>query len=172
MTLVHGLGEALQGDRQPARVTAPSMSRSERGSALVELTWLGVLLLIPMLWIVLSVFEVQRGAFGVSSAARAAARAYALAPDDARGRVRAEQAARQALADQGLDHAPVTVSVACVPYPHACHQGTSVITLRVATRVDLPLLPDVLGGRAPSFALDAAHTVPIGQFQEVDRAAP
>lgn len=148
------------------------MTRDERGSALVELTWLGVLLLIPMLWIVLSVSDVQRGAFGVSSAARAAGRAYAVAPDDALGRVRAEQAARQALADQGLRGVPVTVTVTCTPYPHDCHQGTSVVTVRVFTRVDLPLLPDVLSGQAPSFALDAEHIVPIGQYQEVDDAAP
>jgi len=146
--------------------------KSERGSALVELTWLGILLLIPMLWIVLSVFQVQEGAFGVSSAARAAGRAYALAPTDALGRARAEEAARQALADQGLAGAPFTLSVSCTPYPHSCHQGTSVVTVRVATRVDLPLLPSVLGGRAPSFALDASHTVPIGQYQEVDDAPP
>ena len=44
------------------------------------------------------------------------------------------------------------------------------ITVRVATRVDLPLLPEVLGGEAPSFALDAEHTVPVGQYQEVDDA--
>ena len=148
------------------------MSRDERGSALVELTWLGVLLLVPMLWIVLSVFEVQRGAFGVSGAARAAGRAYALAPNDAIGQARAEQAARAALADQGLDGAPVRVTVSCTPYPRNCHQGTSVITVRVDSRVDLPLLPEVLGGQAPTFALDATHTVPIGQYQEVDRAAP
>ena len=61
------------------RATRP---RGERGTALVELTWLGILLLVPMIWIVLSVFEVQRGAFGVSAAARSAGRAYALAPDD------------------------------------------------------------------------------------------
>ena len=146
--------------------------REERGSALVELTWLGMLLLIPMLWIVLSVFEVQKGAFGVSSAARAAGRAYALAPNDALGRAHAEQAARQALADQGLPDVPLTVTVTCTPYPNDCHQGTSVITVRVASRVDLPLLPDVLGGRAPSFALNASHTVPIGQYQELDRASP
>ncbi len=147
------------------------MRRGERGSALVELTWLGVLLLVPMLWIVLSVFDVQKGAFGVSSAARAAGRAYALAPSDALGQARAEQAARQALADQGLRGGPVTVTVTCTPYPRNCHQGTSVITVRVASRVDL-LLPDVLGGGTPSFALDAEHTVPIGQYQEVDRAGP
>ena len=131
-----------------------------------------MLLLIPMLWIVLSVFEVQNGAFGVSGAARAAGRAYALAPTDALGQARAEQAARQALTDQGVRGAPLTVTVTCTPYPHDCHQGTSVITVRVATRVDLPLLPEVLGGQAPSFALDAEHRVPIGQYQEVDRAGP
>lgn len=147
-------------------------SREERGSALVELTWLGVLLIIPMLWIVLSVFEVQRGAFGVSGAARAAGRAYALAPTDAIGKARAEQAARQALADQGVPDAPVRVAITCTPYPANCHQGTSVVTVRVFSRVQLPLLPAVLGGEAPTFALDASHTVPIGQYQEVDRAQP
>jgi Flp pilus assembly protein TadG len=148
------------------------VKRDEAGSALVELTWLGVLLLVPMLWIVLSVFEVQRGAFGVSAAARAAGRAYALAPNDAVGRGRAEQAAREALADQGLGEAPLEVRVSCTPYPANCHSGTSVITVQISSRVDLPLLPDVLGGGAPSFALDASHTVPIGQYQEVGRASP
>ena len=143
-------------------------TRDETGSALVELTWLGLVLLVPLLWIVLSVFEVQSGAFAVNGAARAAGRAYALAPDDAVGRARAEAAARQALADQGVEE-PVEVRITCSPYDD-CHSGTSVITVRVATRVDLPLLPDVLGGGAPSFALDATHTVPIGQFQEVTGA--
>ena len=75
------------------------MRRDERGSALVELVWLGILLVLPVLWIVMSVFQVQRGAFGVSAAARAAARAYALAPDDGSGLVRARAAARMALDD-------------------------------------------------------------------------
>lgn len=151
---------------------SPGTRGDERGSALVELSWLGILLLVPLLWIVVSVFDVQRGAFGVSGAARAAGRAYALAPTDAEGRARANAAARQALDDQGVHGVPVSVTITCTPYPHDCHSGTSVITVRVASRVDLPLLPSVLGGQAPSFALDATHTVPIGQFQEVDRAAP
>jgi hypothetical protein len=146
-------------------------TREQRGSALVELSWLGILLLVPVLWIVVSVFEVQRGAFAVSAAARAAGRAYALAPDDATGQARAEAAARQALDDQGVDE-PVDVRITCSPYPHDCHAGTSVVTVTVASRVDLPLMPEVLGGDAPSFALDATHTVPIGQFQEAADAAP
>ena len=149
----------------------PRGPRDERGSALVELSWLGILLLVPLLWIVVSVFDVQRGAFAVSGAARAAGRAYALAPTDAEGRLRAEAAARQALADQGLHDVPLAVTITCTPYPHDCHSGTSVITVRIASRVDLPLLPSFLGGDAPSFALDATHAVPVGQFQEVRRAA-
>ena len=62
------------------------MRRDERGSAIVELVWLGILLLVPLLWIVVALFEVQGGAFAVSSAARSAGRAFALAPDDATGR--------------------------------------------------------------------------------------
>ncbi len=143
--------------------------RNQRGSALVELSWLGILLVLPMLWIVMSVFEVQRGAFGVSTAARAAARAYALAPDDATGVVRAREAARVALDDQGVGDAPA-VRVTCTPYPSDCHSGTSVITVSVHSRVILPLMPSALGGNRPSFALDATQTVPIGQFQEVTGA--
>ena len=103
----------------------------ERGSALVELSWLGILLILPMLWIVMSVFEVQRGAFGVSAAARAAARAYALAPDDETGVVRAREASRVALDDQGLRGVTPDVRVSCTPYPGDCHQGRSVITVSV-----------------------------------------
>ena len=146
--------------------------RDEQGSALVELSWLGLLLLVPLLWIVLSVFEVQRGAFAVSTGARSAGRAYALAPNDAIGRERAESVVRRALDDQGLEGEPFTVRVTCTPYPHSCHSGTSVITVQVSASVRIPMLPDVLGGDAPSFALDASHTIPIGQYQEVDRATP
>ena len=141
--------------------------RDERGSALVELVWLGILLLVPLLWIVVSVFDVQRGAFGVESAARSAARAYALAPDDSTGRERARAAAQQALADQGLEDAPVEIDVDCGGFAD-CHSGTAVITVR-DSRVELPLMPDVLGGGAPSFALASSHTVPIGQYQEITR---
>ncbi len=142
-------------------------TRGEQGSALVELVWLGVLLLFPLLWIVMTVFEVQRGAFGVSAGARAAARAYVLAPTDAVGRQRAEAAARAALSDQGLDEAPLEIVVTCDSPTRDCHAGTSVVTVRIGSRVDLPLMPDALGGNTPTFALAASHTLPVGTFQEV-----
>ena len=140
--------------------------RSDQGSALVELTWLGILLLVPVLWIVVSVFEVQRGAFATSGAARAAGRAYALAATDAEGHARASAAARQALADQGLPGQPLHLSVSCSPVPANCHTPGSTVTVVVRSQIDLPLLPDVVGGGSPSFALTSTHTVPIGQFRD------
>jgi len=137
--------------------------RSDDGSAVVEVVWLGILLLVPLLWVVLSVFEVQRGAFAVTSAARSAARAYALAGTDAAGHEQARSAIRQALADQGGDDRDFRFTVSC---QGPCHEAGSVITVRVWHGVDLPLLPAVLGGDAPSFRLDSTHTVPIGQFRD------
>ena len=80
--------------------------RGESGSALVEFAWLGLILMVPLVWIVISVFEVQRGAFAISGAARAAGRAYALADSDAAGMVQARAAARDALNDQGAQGQP------------------------------------------------------------------
>jgi Flp pilus assembly protein TadG len=141
--------------------------RDDRGSALVEFTWLAVILLVPLVWIVVSVFEVQRGAFATSAAARAAGRAYALAPDDATGVDRANAAARQVLADQGAEGQQARVSVRCeTPTPGSCHVGTSVITVVVSSSVALPMAPEVLGSRTASFALTATHRVPIGQYVE------
>ena len=139
--------------------------RGEQGSALVEFAWLGLILMVPLVWIVLSVFEVQRGAFAISGAARAAGRAYALADSDAAGLVQARAAAREALDDQGAEGRPFALRVTCGGLAD-CHTRGAVIEVRVATKVKLPMLPDILGSGSPSFALDSTHTVPIGQFHK------
>ncbi len=132
----------------------------------MEFTWLAIILLVPLVWIILSVFDVQRGAFAVSAAARAAGRAYALAPDDASGLARAEAVVDQILADQGNPGQKGKVTVTCRSPQGNCHVGTAVITVRVDTSVVLPLSPQILGEKAATFALSSSHTVPIGQYVE------
>ncbi|WP_432477176.1 hypothetical protein [Nocardioides sp. GXQ0305] len=139
--------------------------RGEDGTALVELVLLGIILLVPLVWVLLSVFEVQRGAFASTSAARSAARAFALADTDAAGEADARAAIRQAFDDQGGAGRDFRFAVSCGSAD--CHTAGEVITVRVWTRVDLPLLPGILGGDAPSVALDATHTVPVGQFRDL-----
>jgi len=140
--------------------------RDDRGSALVEFSWLAIILLVPLIWVVISVFEVQQGAFATSAAARAAGRAYALAPDDATGEARAAAVVRQVLADQGTPGQQARVTVTCESPGDSCHVGTSVITVRVDSGVELPFFPAILGKGAAVFSLDATHTVPIGQYVE------
>ena len=152
---------------RPGRRGCPSRRgrrRGQRGSALVEFCWVALILFIPITWIVISVFEVQQGAFAVNGAARAAARAYALAPDDATGAARAQAVVDLTLADQGGDGQVGKIVVTCEPFPRDCHAGTSLITIRVYSGVTIPFLPEVLADNQRSFALTATHTVPIGQF--------
>ena len=143
--------------------------RDEAGSALVEFSWLAIILVVPLIWVVISVFEVQQGAFATSAAARAAGRAYALAPDDATGEARAIAAVEQVLADQGTPGQRARVRVSCDAPGDNCHVGTSVITVTVDSGVDLPFFPAIFGTGAASFSLDATHTVPIGQYVESAR---
>ncbi len=141
--------------------------RDERGTALVELVWLGILLLVPMVYILISVFEVQRGAFAVNAAARSAGRAFAVAPDDAAGERAARTAARLALTDQGIDGGALDLELRCEP-AGACRAPGSTVVVLVRSRVDLPLLPDALGGQKPAVALDATHRVPYGRYNLPD----
>ncbi len=141
-------------------------TRDEQGSALVEVVWLSLLLLVPLVYLLVSVFEVQRASFGVSGAARAAARAYSLAPDESSARARAVAAAAVALKDQGVDPSEVAIEVHCTPTPGNCLSPGSLIEVDVHHQVKLPLVPSALGGGAPTFRVEASHTVAYGTFRE------
>jgi Flp pilus assembly protein TadG len=148
--------------------TAPARAagRGEDGTALIEVTWLALLLLVPLVYLLVAVFDVQRASYGVSAASAAAARAYSLAPDEAAGRSRAQQAAAVALRDQGVDPQEVRLDVACSPVPGNCLAPGSVISVRLTHQVRLPLAPTALGGDAPSFRVESAQSIPYGTFRE------
>lgn len=138
----------------------------ESGTALVEVTWLAVLLMVPLVYVVLAVFDVQRAAFAVSAATRAAGRAYSLAPSQPAGLAQGRAAAAVALRDQGLDLERGTLVLTCRPDPRHCLTPGSVIEVRLAYHVDLPLMPSALGGDTPSIAVSSSHQVPYGRFRE------
>jgi len=140
--------------------------RDETGTALIEFIWLGLLLLVPLAYIMLMVFDAQRGAFGASSASRAAGRAFVLAPDQETAYDRAEQAVEVALADQGIDSGDADVSITCEPTPDECLTARSTITVEVVVQQPLPLVPSALGDDAPSIRLSSTHVEPYGTYRE------
>ena len=76
--------------------------QGDDGTAVIEFVGVTLLLLLPLLYLLLAVFSVQRAAFGVTQAAREAGRAYSTAPSSAVGLQRAQYAARLTMTDQGV----------------------------------------------------------------------
>lgn len=138
--------------------------RAEEGTAIVEFVWLAILLLVPLLYVLLAIFEVQRSAYAASAAARAATRAYVGAPAQEVAYARAVAAARLAFADQGIE-APFELTVRCRPRPGRCLAPGSVVVADVRTRAALPLLPDFFSAQAPAVAISASHQSPYGTFR-------
>lgn len=79
----------------------------DRGSALVEFVGAAVVLLLPLVYLLLTVFALQRASFGVDEAAREAGRALATAGSTAVGLQEAGYAAQLAMADQGFTVTPL-----------------------------------------------------------------
>jgi Flp pilus assembly protein TadG len=142
------------------------MRRDQRGTAIVEFVWLGLLLLVPLLYVVLAVFDTQRASYAASAAARSATRAFVTAPDQSVARVRAEAAARLAFADQGIDGAAFTLTITCRPEPDRCLVPGSVVSAEVRSAAELPLMPSALGEDVPRIAVAAIHRSPYGTFRE------
>ncbi len=159
--------------RRLARIgpaTGERLSRAdERGSALVELTWLGLLLLIPLVYVVITLVTVQRSAYGATEAARAAGRAYVLAPDVATAQSRAYAAARIAMDDQGVALDPADLLIVCRPTPQSCLQPGSSVEVRLDLDVSLPLIPFMHGRSAASISVASSHVELYGVYRE---AAP
>lgn len=137
--------------------------RRERGSSAVEFIWLTMLLLVPLVYVVIAVFETQRAAYGVSAASEAAARAFIQSDDVGSAESRAQAAARLVLADHDVEGA--SVSTRCVP---ACFEPGSTVVVKVRSTQRLPLAPDVLGDPIAAYDVDSTHTEPFGRY----RAAP
>jgi hypothetical protein len=128
------------------------LSTDETGSASLEFITAGLLLLLPVVYLVLTLAAVQAGAFAAEGAARQAARVYVQGSTSAEADAAAARAIEFALADYGLDAADVTVAVSCTESPCLTRRGF--VTITVSTTVALPLVP-------PFLSLDTPPSIPV-----------
>lgn len=139
--------------------------RADDGSASLEFITTGVLLLVPLVYLVVAVASIQGAALAVEGAARQAARVYVQAPSAAGADDRMARAVEFALADYGLRSADAHVTVSCSPQPETCLTRNGSVTVTVRVSAPLPLVPDVLDMRsAASVPMQASATQKVSRF--------
>ena len=138
---------------------------SEDGSAALEFVTAGLILLLPLVYLVLVMSAIQAGALATEGAARQAARVFVQAPDRADATAAASRAIEFALADYGIEASDATVDITCRPKPQDCLTRRGYVTVSVAVRVPLPLVPPVLSVDAPlAVPLSATATQQVSRF--------
>lgn len=136
----------------------------EQGSAVVEFVFLTIVVLIPLIYLVLTVGRVQAGTYAVTQAAREAGRAFVTAEDPGLAPARAQAAADIAFADFGFTG---RLGLDCDRSP--CLRPEGRITTRAEVSVPLPLVPDFARAVVPlELPVSATSVATVDRF----RAAP
>lgn len=137
--------------------------RDDSGSATVEFTVLAVVLLIPVLYFMILAGQIQAAGYASLAAADQAAAALKNASDEDTGRTRAAHAIEITAADYGFDMANVDLALDCSPA--SCDASGSVVSATIEIRVDLPLLPSVLGNETTVARVSSSAFERIGEFE-------
>lgn len=164
MTTPMVFGRVVAGWRA-ARVRMAPEAPVDEGSAIVEFLGVALVLLVPVVYLVLVLGQLQAAAFAVDGAAREAARAIVTADDAEAAAERATAAVQLALGDQGFrgeqwNALTVDCTAACLD------PGTSVTT-HVAIEVPLPGVPGFLRDAVPlSVPVTASATAVVDTYVE------
>jgi len=147
----------------PLRKRLRRLSESDDGSASLEFVVLGVLLMVPLAYLLITVFAVQSAAYGVSAASREAGRAYVQAPAGSDPGPRAFAAAMVALQDHGIELRPDQLTITCSADP--CLTPGAAVSVQVDVTVGLPWVPELFGEVPASVAVNGQHTAIVDRFR-------
>jgi Flp pilus assembly protein TadG len=139
--------------------------RDATGSAAIEFIFVGVIMLVPLVYLIVTLGLVQGQMLGVAAGARHIARAIATAPDAASADRRAREVRAAVISDYGLDAKTVELSTSCLPRGAACPSPGATIRVTMRARVALPLVPDILGlNRRASIRIESRAVQHVSQF--------
>ncbi|KQQ65685.1 TadE family protein [Microbacterium sp. Leaf320] len=124
------------------------------GSAALEFIAVGVVLLVPLVYLIIALGAIQEQTLGAEAAARHTARAIALASDADSAELSGERVLASVAEQYGIDPDSADVTVTCGPEIAACPSAGATITVVVAARVSLPFIPAIFG-------LDEAASVSV-----------
>jgi hypothetical protein len=139
----------------------------DEGTASLEFITAGMVLLVPVVYLVIALAGIQAGAFAVEGASRQAARVFVEATTEEEARAGARLAVEFALADYGIAPEAASIAISCSPRPDDCLARRGFVTVDVEARVALPLVPAALDVDAPgSVTLRSSATQRVSRFSE------
>ena len=137
----------------------------ERGSAALEFILVGLLLLVPVIYLTVALGLIQGQSMGAEAAARHVARAVAQSAGSDDARASADRVLRSVVDEYDLDPAAVDLALSCRPQSTACPQSGATLIVTVRARVALPLVPPVLGlDRIASIPVEASAAQKVSRF--------
>lgn len=152
--------------RRARRLVRRVLRRSpddESGSAVVEFVVLGLIMTLPVFYLVLTLARVQAGAYAVATASREAGRTFVTAPSEGQAAGRAQSAARIAFDDQGFP-GQGSLALECDSSPCLTRDGH--VHTRTSLDVQLPLVPGFVADIVPSsITVSATHMESVDRFR-------
>src|SRR5699024_9646232 len=118
----------------------PTTEPPDSGTAAIEFIFASIVLLIPVIYLMLTLSQIQAPSYPSTTAAISSTRLPA--PDANPSDARAEAVAKMHFSDFGLDGSPSSITYSCAG---PCAHAGSLVTARVETRVSLPGLPLIFG---------------------------
>lgn len=144
--------------REAARRLLQS-ARGEDGSAALEFLTVGVVMLVPLVYLVLALGQIQAQSLGVEAAARFAARALAGGQGDA------DEVLASVTGQYGIE--AFDASISCTPTSAACPEPGGTVHVTVTAQVPLPFIPPVLGlERMSSVPVQATAVQKVSRYED------
>lgn len=149
--------------RSATRLRERGRREPDAGRAIIEFVFLGTLLLLPLIYLVMTLAQLQAASYAVATAAREAGRAFMTADSDAAAFSRADAAADLSFEDFGFAGTS-SLSVTCQTTP--CLRADADVRFEATVTVGLPFVPDFMTASLPgSMPVRGTHVLTIDRFR-------
>lgn len=137
--------------------------RNATGSATVEFIGLTVILLIPAIYLLITISQLQAAGYAAVAASDQAAKVVGHSPTAAQAESRAHQTVALTTENYELDPARTSTTIECSNA--ACTTPGTRISVHVSIEVPLPLVPTFLGNQTKIATMSATGYHVIGVFE-------
>ncbi len=132
------------------------------GRASIEFLVFAVVVLVPIVFVMHSLWAIQAATFATDQAARDAVRVFVASPTQTSGAATADAIARRVVAEHGITRA-VSIELSCQPVSN-CLQPGARVTYRIRTEVTLFQVPLFAGAWPATVSIDGVASARVSRY--------